>query len=214
MIKFHIIYIINLVLSIVYTFIGPHFSGGICHYTTFAQFLKTAITLNDSPLSTMIKELYLAAFSIPSISGSPKITITVTRRLDGVGCDSPQFSRLWRDYPSVLRTLFKSFILKAAFDAMSLKFLHWDIRPANIIYQSSNGGSFWIIDWESGLNPFDSEQTLLSKSFSSQFTISKSFIDIPDFQTKCVSFVCEKIITSCLIPYVVMIVKNNVLLIC
>ena len=152
-------------------YLGPFVSNGICQYETFVEFLKAAITLN-SPLATTIKNLYFAAFRVSS-----EIVITVTRRLDGVGCENLQFHLLWRDYPTRLREMFKESIWKLAMDALNLNFLHWDIRPANIIFKAaaraSTGECLSIIDWESGLNPFLAHEMMNSKRFQKLFEASK-----------------------------------------
>ena len=164
----------------------------------------------------MIKDLYLAAFQVSSLT-DPRIVITVTRCLDGVGCESPNFLQLWHDSPCELREMFKYFVWSVAMDVINNNFLHWDIRPANIIYQfryvSSTAGisagtdaRLSIIDWESGLNPFSPIEVVNSTQFSTLLNGSKSNKIFQnekcDYKVICFALVCERLIDTCLLRYV------------
>ena len=103
-------------------------------------------------------------------------------------------------------------------DVINNNFLHWDIRPANIIYQfryvSSTAGTsagtdarLSIIDWESGLNPFSPIEVVNSTQFNTLLNGSKSnkfFFQNEkcDYKVICFAFVCERLIHNCLLRYV------------
>lgn len=129
------------------------FSGGECTEESFSRVLNSAFEDSSKhDFLILMKELYLCLFKV---KGNEWLVYSVMNYIEGISCNSDTFFSIWKN-DLKLRNEFYTDVYKLSIEAAKLcKIFHFDIRPANIIFNRNGFGnlknSFYIIDWDSSL---------------------------------------------------------------
>ena len=136
-------------------------SGSWSNQDQLRNFLETCSKLpDDSRLKKLIVDkLYLGVYSVNDIKS---IRFALTRYLPYKKCSTEEFAQLWRDNRKRAATAFVEHVFKVAFEAIEKEFYHWDIRPANLLFEQINKDEirFYILDWDSLLKVDDDDASL------------------------------------------------------
>ena len=121
-------------------------SGGWTDPDQLRDFLRISFNLSKGNcLYKVIEELYLGVYTV---HGRPGIRFALTRYLPYTKCWSEEFAHWWSDNRQTAETAFVEHVFKVAFEAVERGLYHWDIRPANLLFDE-NEKLFYILDWDS-----------------------------------------------------------------
>ena len=93
-----------------------------------------------------VTSLYKSHFQFHYFKAFP---FSISRFIHGVVCSNkPEIRKRWKQNADTMPKRFFEDVYQVAFEALELLYFHWDIRPANIMFDDEEK-CFVIIDWES-----------------------------------------------------------------
>lgn len=151
-------------------------------------------------LHTTLCELYLGLFTFPN---NESIVISVTRHTSAAPCIESSFSSTFTNFKDIPNCFYK-WVYEVIFNSLSYDIFHWDIRPANILFQYSSEQKFVIIDWESSyfFNREESMYKLIHDLviFSDKEYAFSQYLNPASFESKFASacIIFERLMDCCL----------------
>lgn len=188
------------IVYIIFKYLGPSFSGGICDSTKFQLFLESCSN-NDSvsnPLHDWIKSLYLCIFCLTEKQG---IVITVTRYFNLPDCSAAFVKFQLKDV--AFKSHFLHQIFTNAIYALEVhNCFHWDLRLPNILFDYQDT-SFKIIDWETSFFYDISKATQLNRIVSNptKYPLSSATSSSMSNVNSMGLFICEEL-AHCILGYI------------
>ena len=151
---------------------------------------------NESSLKIFIKKLYLGVYTVNDRRG---ICFALTRYLPYKKCSTEEFAQWWRANRQIAATAFVEHVFKVAFEAIESGFYHWDIRPANLLFEQINENEirFYTLDWDSLAKSMDG-----TRHSDAADTLEQEAATSPALDTlKAELSLCEKLLFECVFKW-------------
>ena len=164
-------------------------SGGWSHLNQLKNFLRMCNELKDtSSLKKLIVEkLYLGVYT-----NSTPVCFALTRYLP-MKCSSVDFFLWWSANRTNSLIAFVDQVLAVALEAIENDYYHWDIRPANLLFEKKEN-RFYILDWDSLLQVGEGEFTEPAKLLDGK-------ISLLPYTLKTELTLCERLLFGCVFKW-------------
>lgn len=184
------------------------FSGGGCNLIKFGEMLNNVFSRSQKDnFELLMIDLYLYLFKLTKKN---LMVYSIQKYIDnGIACNNDRINLYWQKL-QVREQFYKDVYQLAILAASRYHIFHWDIRPANILYNHNIIGElmhkFYVIDWESSLfwDP-DSDNELadyyvdniMNKIMDGRAPISQALIRKMDI-SYCIAFTLCELALKCI----------------